>query len=44
MTKEARICNGVKTVSPMNDVGKSEQRHAKKMKLDYFYKNELKMN
>ena len=35
MTKEAKIYNGVKTVSSINGVGKIEQIHAKKKKLDH---------
>ena len=32
MTKAVRICNKEKTTSSINDVGKTEQLHAKKKK------------
>ena len=35
MIKEAGAYNGVKTVSSINDIGKTGQIHAKKMRLDH---------
>ena len=36
MTKAVRICNKEKTTSSINDVGKTEQLHAKKKKIKLF--------
>ena len=47
MTKEARIYNGVKTVSSINSVGKIGQIDAKKeaeLSSYTLYKNRLKMD
>ena len=47
MKKEARLYNGVKTITSVNGVGKTEQTHAKNETIPPFYttyKNKLKMD
>ena len=54
MTKEARLCNGGKTLSSINGVVKTGQLHAKKKKIERkkeirmlfntMHKNKLKMD
>ena len=44
MTKEARVYNGVKTVSSINDFGRTEQVHSSKMKLNHQLTSHTRIN
>ena len=44
LTEEARVYNGAKTASSINDAGKTGQLHVKKMQLEHFLTQYSKVN